>query len=214
MPEGESSIKKYKLVVMEQSWDVKYSIGNTVNNILITMYGVMKVQDLLRWSLSKLCNVWSLGYIPETNVILYVNCNWKIKKERIIHFWLELGCGFLRGVLPGNLCLPSLSNTVFPQSGCKEMSPSWGKTTGGQTSTWPQPSGNTPAFPAFLWTFLLAFLLSMTRDPIGRCALYLPYHMASDPSTTIATRGQIGQRQTKPICRKFIFFSFKKKFLF
>ena len=27
----------YNLVVTEQSWDVKYSIGNTVNNIVITM---------------------------------------------------------------------------------------------------------------------------------------------------------------------------------
>ena len=27
-----------KLVVTEQSWDVKRGIGNTVNNILVTMY--------------------------------------------------------------------------------------------------------------------------------------------------------------------------------
>ena len=30
-------IKKYKLVVTEQSWDVKYSIGETVSNTVITM---------------------------------------------------------------------------------------------------------------------------------------------------------------------------------
>ena len=30
-------IKKYRSVVTEQSWDVKYSTGSTVNNIVITM---------------------------------------------------------------------------------------------------------------------------------------------------------------------------------
>ena len=37
--------------------DVKYSMGNIVNNILITIYGVRRVQDLSRWPLSKLYNV-------------------------------------------------------------------------------------------------------------------------------------------------------------
>ena len=43
-------IKKYKLgtnwLFKNSQRDVKYSIGNTVNNILITMYGVRWVQDL------------------------------------------------------------------------------------------------------------------------------------------------------------------------
>lgn len=34
------SLQKYKLVVTKQSGDVKDSIGNTVNNIRITMYSV------------------------------------------------------------------------------------------------------------------------------------------------------------------------------
>ena len=37
---------KYKLVVTEWSQDVKYSIGNIVTNVLITMYGVRWVLDL------------------------------------------------------------------------------------------------------------------------------------------------------------------------
>ena len=39
-------IKKYKLVVTNSHRDVKYSIRNTVNNILITMYGVRWILDL------------------------------------------------------------------------------------------------------------------------------------------------------------------------
>ena len=35
--------EQYGLVVTEQSWDVKYSIGNIVNNILMTMCGTMWV---------------------------------------------------------------------------------------------------------------------------------------------------------------------------
>ena len=37
--------------------DVKYSIGNIVNNIVITVYGVRWVLDLLGWSFSKLPSV-------------------------------------------------------------------------------------------------------------------------------------------------------------
>ena len=32
-------IKKYKLVVTKRSWDIKYSTGNRVNSIVITMCG-------------------------------------------------------------------------------------------------------------------------------------------------------------------------------
>ena len=38
-------IKKYKLVVTKQSWDIKYSTGNIVNNTEITVCGVRWVQD-------------------------------------------------------------------------------------------------------------------------------------------------------------------------
>lgn len=34
--------------------DIKYSIGNIVNNSLIAMYGVLWIRDLSGWSLSKL----------------------------------------------------------------------------------------------------------------------------------------------------------------
>ena len=37
--------------------DVKYSLENIVNNILIIMHGVKWVLDLLGWLLSKLYNV-------------------------------------------------------------------------------------------------------------------------------------------------------------
>lgn len=62
---------------------------------------------------------------------------------QIIHFWLKLGCGFLRSMLPGHLHLPSLSKTVFPWNGCKEVTLSRKK------QRQPPPSGNTPALPAF-----------------------------------------------------------------
>ena len=34
-----SWIEKYKMPVTKLSQDIKYSTGNTVNNIVITMYG-------------------------------------------------------------------------------------------------------------------------------------------------------------------------------
>ena len=39
MGEKGAGIKKYKLVVTEYQGDVKCSLGNIVNNILITKYG-------------------------------------------------------------------------------------------------------------------------------------------------------------------------------
>ena len=63
--------------------DVKYSIGNIVNTIQIIMCGVTWVWDLSGWSLSKLCNVLSLGCTPETN----------IKKRSTAHsFYLNFCC--------------------------------------------------------------------------------------------------------------------------
>ena len=40
-------IRKYKLVVTNSHRDVKYSTGNTVNNVLVTTYGVRWVRILL-----------------------------------------------------------------------------------------------------------------------------------------------------------------------
>ena len=53
----DEEIKKYKWKLQNSQRDVKYSIGNIVNNILITMYGVRWIQDLLGGSLSKLHNI-------------------------------------------------------------------------------------------------------------------------------------------------------------
>ena len=47
MGEKGEGIKKYELVVIEQSQDVKYSKGNIVNDSVITMYNVRWVLDLL-----------------------------------------------------------------------------------------------------------------------------------------------------------------------
>ena len=48
---------KYRWAVTESHGDGKYSIGNVVNNPLISMCAVRWAQDLLGRSLSKLCNV-------------------------------------------------------------------------------------------------------------------------------------------------------------
>ena len=45
--------KKYKLVVTKQSQNVQYSVGNIVNNIVITMYGARWVHEILRGLLCK-----------------------------------------------------------------------------------------------------------------------------------------------------------------
>ena len=54
--------------------------GNIINNSIITMSAVKWVLNILGWSLTKLYNVQSLDYTPETNIILYINYNQKIKK--------------------------------------------------------------------------------------------------------------------------------------
>ena len=48
MGEKGEGIKNHKLVATEYSCDVKYNIGNIVNNIIITMYGVRWLLVLLR----------------------------------------------------------------------------------------------------------------------------------------------------------------------
>ena len=46
-------IKIYKFVVTKQPCDVMYSIGNVVNNIIITMYGASQVLEISRETLVK-----------------------------------------------------------------------------------------------------------------------------------------------------------------
>ena len=65
MPEGKGvgemggkgeQIKKYKLVITKQSWDVKFSIKNIVNDIVITVDDARSVLALSGESLCKLYN--------------------------------------------------------------------------------------------------------------------------------------------------------------
>ena len=53
-------IRKYRVIM--------YSIGNVVNNIVITMYGARWVLRLSGGSLHKLHNCLSLCCIPETSI--------------------------------------------------------------------------------------------------------------------------------------------------
>ena len=46
-------IKKYKLVIAKQSWGYEYSIGNTVNDIVVTMCGAIWVLEILGGPLVK-----------------------------------------------------------------------------------------------------------------------------------------------------------------
>ena len=48
MGEKGEGIKMHKLPNIKSHGDVKYSIGYTVNDIVITMYGIRWVPDLLR----------------------------------------------------------------------------------------------------------------------------------------------------------------------
>ena len=56
-------IKKYKLTVTNNHRDVKYSAGNTVNNIIIPIYGVGRALDLLGWSLSHIMSNHCIAYL-------------------------------------------------------------------------------------------------------------------------------------------------------
>ena len=42
----DEGIKKYKLAVMKQSWDVKYGTGNIANNTVIIRYGTRRVLEI------------------------------------------------------------------------------------------------------------------------------------------------------------------------
>ena len=47
-------VEKYRLVVTKQLWDVKYSIGNIVGNIVIHVYGARWVLETSGGTLCKL----------------------------------------------------------------------------------------------------------------------------------------------------------------
>ena len=55
--------------------DVKYSIENIVNNIVITVCGARGVLDLSGEHFISYIKVESLCCTPDTNIILYINCN-------------------------------------------------------------------------------------------------------------------------------------------
>lgn len=86
----------------------------------------------------------------------------------------ESACGFTRTVRPGRgrvwlpekpprpLGLPSLSETVPPWKGHKEVPPSQGLTRGRQPSTWLRPPGAS--------TIPLGLSPSVAPDPTGSCA--------------------------------------------
>ena len=80
--EKDEVINKYKLLVTKTHRDVKYSTGNTVNDIAITMHSARWVVQILRGTLCKIYNC--LTTMPYTwkqyKIILKVNCNWKLKK--------------------------------------------------------------------------------------------------------------------------------------
>ena len=72
-------VKMYRLSYIKTAMGgVKYSIGNIVHSLVITVCGVRWMLDLLWWSFRKLCKCPITMCIPETNTIVYVNCNWKI----------------------------------------------------------------------------------------------------------------------------------------
>lgn len=63
-------------------------MGNMVDNVVITVDGVRWVLDLSGWLLHTYV-IWICNhcFIPEANIIVYVNCNWKnklSKKEKIV----------------------------------------------------------------------------------------------------------------------------------
>lgn len=68
--------------------DQRYSIGNTVNNTEITLYGD-KGQLPLSWTFHNVLNIESLCCILKSNKILYVNCI-SIKKILMVILWSEL----------------------------------------------------------------------------------------------------------------------------
>ena len=56
---------------------VKYSIGNAVSNIVVTIFGVRWALEISGESLCKV-NKCLITILYNCNRILYVNCNWKI----------------------------------------------------------------------------------------------------------------------------------------
>ena len=75
MREKGEQIKKYSWVLGNGPENVECSTRSIVNGTLVAMCGVRWVRDLLACSPGVLCGIWSLGCIPETSTVLYVNCN-------------------------------------------------------------------------------------------------------------------------------------------
>lgn len=75
LSEKGNGIMKYTLVVTNSHSNVKNSIGNMFYNIMRTTRGVMGVLDLLKKSVYKLYKCLTTMCIPETNIILNINCN-------------------------------------------------------------------------------------------------------------------------------------------
>ena len=78
-------IEKYRLVVIKWSWDAKYSIGNTVNTTVITMYGASWILEIPVVTLCKVYDCTANMLYTSANgckIILNVNSNW-------INEWIE-----------------------------------------------------------------------------------------------------------------------------
>lgn len=69
MGEKDEGIKKYHLVVTEQSQDVKYSTGKIANNIAITMDATRWVLDVSGRPLPKLCMPEIVYYCTPTGTL-------------------------------------------------------------------------------------------------------------------------------------------------
>ena len=61
-------------------------MGHIVNNIVITMHGITWVLDWLRWSLHRVYKCLITMLTPETNIILFAYCNWKIFLKKNFYF--------------------------------------------------------------------------------------------------------------------------------
>lgn len=63
--------KGARLLGFKNVSSLMYSIGKTVNNIVVTLHGESYLLDLLWWShCTRFINVGSLCYIPKTNIKL------------------------------------------------------------------------------------------------------------------------------------------------
>ena len=68
-------LRSTDLQLQNSHGDAKYRMWNIANNTVMAVYSVRWALDLSGCSLHSYINVYSLCCTPETNVILYVNCN-------------------------------------------------------------------------------------------------------------------------------------------